>query len=297
MSRLIPPLAALRAFDAVARERNLRRAAESLGVTHGAISHQLKALEEFLGVSLFDRSQRSIQLTASGQQYLSSVWPALEALSGATLEIRGGAGRRLALNVLPSLASRWLMARVGEFMQMHPGIDLRIAASQELVDPGSGTELSIRYGRGPWPQVSVRHLRDEQLFPVAAPALVGKRPRSTLPHQWPLLRDTHESWRPWLADAGLAAKDFRFGARFEDSGLLLQAAEAGQGIALARSLLAEDALRVGRLVRIGSISTASRNAYYLVGCADADPSPAAQHFADWLVTAMAPGAGAQARRS
>ncbi|MDP3761215.1 MAG: LysR substrate-binding domain-containing protein [Ramlibacter sp.] len=286
MGLLIPPLPALRAFDAVARERNLRRAAESLNVTHGAISHQLKALEEFLGVSLVDRGKRSTQLTPSGQQYLASIRPALDALSAATLEIRGVAGRRLSLNVLPSLASRWLMARVGEFMQRHPGIDLRIAATQELVNPTSGAEVALRYGPGPWPHVSARHLRTEELFPVAAPSLWGKRPRTALTNTYPLLRDTHESWRPWLAEAGLAANGFRFGARFDDSGLLLQAAEAGQGVALARSLLAMDALRTGRLVRIGRLSVVSPNSYYLICGAECDLAPAAQLFADWLETSL-----------
>jgi len=271
------------AFEALCRHLSFSRAAQELSVTPGAVSRQIRALEEVLGVTLFERSNRSVALTSAGTRYLADVKGALHSLARASRELRGAPGPSLSINVLPSFASRWLVPRLHGFMSRHPGVDLRITATQAIVMPGNGgPDLCVRYGPGPWPNATM--LAREQLYPVCAPSLLsGPRAGPTrLPRTTPLLRDAHEPWEGWLAHAGVDASDHDWGPRFDDSALLLQAAEAGQGIALGRHLLVQDALEKGRLVRIGKGAVASRHSYYLATAPEAELSPAARHFAEWL---------------
>ncbi|MES2939686.1 MAG: LysR substrate-binding domain-containing protein [Pseudomonadota bacterium] len=285
----LPPMQGLRALEALARHLNFSRAAEELNQTPGAISHQIKALEEALGVRLFERSKRAVALTPVGRRYAGEIRAALQKVSEATRELRGARGRILSIDVLPSFASRWLLPRLAGFMALHPDVELRVTASQALVLPNTGgAELAIRYGRPPWAGVQAESLADEWLFPVAAPRLAGRgaAARKRLPEGVPLLRDAHEPWPQWLKAAGEEPAGHGFGARYDESALLLQAAEAGQGVALARGLLAADALARGQLRRIGSVAVPSRNAYYLVHAAEAPLSVAAQAFAGWLREAL-----------
>lgn len=288
MSLDLPPMQGLRALEALARHLNFSRAAEELNQTPGAISHQIKALEEALGTRLFERSRRAVALTPVGRRYAEEIRPALQRVSEATHELRGARGRILSLDVLPSFASRWLLPRLADFMALHPDVELRVTASQALVAPGAGgAELAIRYGRAPWPGVQAELVAGEQLFPVAAPRLAGRsaEARKRLPAGVPLLRDAHEPWPQWLKAAGEDLSGHTFGPRYDESALLLQAAEAGQGVALARGLLAADALARGQLRRIGGVAVSSRNAYHLVH-GQAQLSVAAQAFAGWLREAL-----------
>lgn len=270
MSRL--PLHALPAFRAVAEVQNLRAAAESLHLTHSAVSQQIRGLEEQLGFALFDRRGRRVVLNAAGAALLRSVQAALAQLEdGVQAAAAAGSERaqRLRITVLPSFAHRWLLPRIGRWRERHPTIALEIDASQQLVDlQREGFHAALRIGRGPWPGVESETLIDAPMplivvgSPAAARRLVGARPESFA--REPLL-DEPELWQRWFAAAGLRLKVTTV-AVFNDAGLMLQAAEQSLGIALAFELLAADALRDGRLVRLSPISVTYEQAlaYHLV---------------------------------
>ena len=280
----IPPTQGLIAFEALARHLNFSRTAEELNVTASAVSHQIKKLEMSLGIQLFDRSKRTVVLTPSGSRYVDEVRGSLQRLALATKELRGVRGQSLAINMLPSFASRWLMQRLADFIDRHSNVDLRIAATQEGVTPHEGgPHLCIRYGHGTVHGVQARRLGGEGRYAGRGPrAVSGAVLRGELPDSLPLLRDSHEPWHHWFKATGQESLLRRIGPRYDDSGLLLQAAEAGQGVALARGLLARDAVTTGVLARIGTLEIQSQNSYFLVQALNTNLSPSAALFADWL---------------
>jgi len=295
----VPPTSALVAFEALSRHLSFSRAAQELSVTPGAVSRQIHALEEVLGVALFERTNRTVRLTSAGSRYLADVQGALQTIGRATREMRGAPGPSLSISVLPSFASRWLVPRLPAFVARHPGVDLRITATQAIVAPGNGgPDLCLRYGPGPWPSATL--LAVEQLYPVCAPGVLRDGPSSAqgLPDGIPLLRDTHEPWDGWLFKAQAGPSPNAWGPRFDDSALLLQAAEAGQGIALGRHLLVKEAVEKGRLARISNVTVPSRNSYFLASAPEAQLSQSAKLFAQWLQTEVArdltPAAGSRA---
>jgi LysR family glycine cleavage system transcriptional activator len=270
MSRL--PLATLPAFRAAATLQNLRAAADALHLTHSAISQQIRGLEEQLGFALFDRRGRRVVLNAAGEAFLRSVEPALALLDDgvqAAAAASAGAAQRLRVTVLPSFAQRWLLPRIGRWRERHPNLALEIDASQQVVDlQRDGFHAAIRSGRGPW-----AGLESERLFegptpmivvgsPAAARRLLGAQPQAFA--REPLLGDA-DLWRRWFAAAGLRLQPTPV-ATFNDAGLMLQAAEQNLGLAVARELLAADALTEGRLVRLSPLSVTHEQAYpyYLV---------------------------------
>lgn len=281
----LPPLHTLRAFEAIARLGSFTLAAQELHLTHSAVSHQMRTLETSLQATLVDRSRRELSLTPSGQQFLPVVRAALQQLTEVSDAIRGTTGPRLRVNVLPSFAARWLLPRLGSFLARRPDVDVEVSATQELVElRSSGTNLAIRYGDGKWPGVTSELLFQESLFPVASPAYARARRIETLGDLRIalLLRDDFHPWEPWLEQANLRPERFSFGAVYRDSTLALQAAEAGQGVALARSWLAADAVRAGSLVRIGDFSTPAGGAYYLVHPKGGRTPPAVRDFCSWI---------------
>lgn len=281
----LPPLHTLKAFEAIGRLRSFTSAAKELHLTHSAISHQMRTLEASLRTTLIDRSRREISLTPHGQQLLIVVRSVLQQLSEVSGAIRGPAGRRLRLNVLPSFAARWLLPRLGGFFARHPDVDVEISATQEIVElNASGVNLAIRYGDGKWQGVTSELLFDEDLFPVASPAYIRARFIETLADlpRSVLLRDDYHPWEPWLDLAHIDPARCRFGAVYRDSALTLQAAEAGQGIALARSWLAADAIKSGSLQRIGTFSSRSRSSYFLVYPKSGRTGAAARDFSAWI---------------
>jgi LysR family glycine cleavage system transcriptional activator len=289
MARRLPPLNALRAFEAAARHLSFTRAAEELHVTQAAISHQVKALEEHLGRKLFRRLNRALLLTDDGQAYLPSVSRAFALLNEATSDLltRQAPGP-LTVSALPSFAARWLVPRLGRFRQVHPDIDLRIDPSTELTDFSAGdVDVSIRYGRGKYPGLRADWLMTEDIFPVCSPALVEgehalHEPRD-LEHHVLLHDDGHGDWRTWLLAASVDRVDPGRGPIFTDSSMLIQAAMAGQGVALARGVLAADELAAGRLVRPFTLSLPTEFAYYLVCPQNTAELPKIVAFRDWLL--------------
>lgn len=289
MARRLPPLNALRAFEAAARHLSFTRAAEELHVTQAAISHQVKALEEHLGRNLFRRLNRALLLSDDGQAYLPSVSRAFALLNDATRNLlERDAPGPLTVSALPSFAARWLVPRLGRFRQIHPDIDLRIDPSAALTDFASGdVDVGVRYGRGKYPGLRADWLMTEDIFPVCSPALLsGEHPLRApgdLEHQVLLHDDGHGDWRTWLLAAGIDRVDPTRGPIFTDSSMLIQAAMAGQGVALARGVLAADELAAGRLVRPFTLSLPTEYAYYLVCPQNTAEQPKIAAFRDWLL--------------
>ena len=263
----LPPMQALRAFEAAARERSLSRAAASLSVTHGAISHQIKALEQDLGVRLVERAGRGIRLTDEGERFATRVRAAFAELASAVQEMAHRANpRRLRVTCTPSFGARWLLPRIGRFIAAHQDMDVYISATNALIDfDRDDMDVAIRYGFGQWPGLFSEHLTDDAFFPVCSPRIAGgvpKRPEDLA--RYTLLRADDEFWKPWFDAASLAMPEPARGPTYNDSSHLLQAAADGQGIALARRTLIGKDLRNRVLVRPFSIEVASPRKFFLV---------------------------------
>lgn len=284
----LPPLNALRVFESAARHLSFTKAAAELFVTQGAVSHQIKALEEFLGQPLFLRRNRKLLLTDAGQAYLLPVRKALDDLRWATQQLKEQDSEGvLTVAVLPSFAARWLVPRLARFRQLHPEIDIRLAPSAQLVEfSQSDMDVGIRYGRGHYPGLKVYRLMTEDIFPVCSPSLLeGPHPLRTpddLVHHHLLHDDVLVDWRTWLLAAGVHHINVDRGTILDDSAMVIQAALAGHGVALARSVLVEDELKAGHLLRPFELSLPAEYAYYLVCPEPAAGRPKIVAFRDWL---------------
>jgi len=264
----LPPLTTLRAFEAAARLGSFSRAAEEISVTHSAVSHQVRALERALGTPLFQRNGKRVSLTEAGRHLAGRVGAALREIADAAEVVRRrDRGRALTVSTLPSFAARWLMPRLGRFMEQHPEIDVNLHTSVALVDlERDEVDLAIRFGKGDWAGLEALKFMDDELFPVASPGFNrGRLPRRPAElAKLRLMRSDDEFWTPWFQAAGLRGIDEPQSPVFSDSALLLQAAVDGQGIALARRSIAEDDLRAKRLVRLFDIAAPAQGANYLV---------------------------------
>jgi LysR family glycine cleavage system transcriptional activator len=289
MSRRLPPLNALRAFEAAARHLSFTRAADELHVTQTAISHQIKALEERLAVRLFRRLPRGLLLTEEAQRYLPPVRDAFDQIAAATEQLgAGGSSGRLTVSVLPSFAAKWLVPRLGRFRATHPDLDLRISASSQLVDfARDDVDIAIRMGRGRYPGLRVDRLFGESMLPVCAPKLLSgahplRRPEDLREHVL-LHDDDHTGWQLWLELSGVEGVDPTRGPIFTDSAMVVQAAAEGQGVALARRVLAAGDLAAGRLVQPFEVSLPHDLAYYLVSPEATAEQPRIKAFRAWLL--------------
>jgi len=270
----LPPTQSFRAFEAASRHLNYSRAAEELGLTHGAISHHISRLEKELGgVQLFVRDGQRMLLTDAGQVFVIEVRQGLQILAEAmenarTRPRRKGANHVLSVSVLPSLAARWLVPRLARFQASHPEIDIAIHPTSTLaaLDVRDGIDLAIRYGAGKWHGLKASRLMKSFVFPVCSPELLTRAPVSSPEDllKFTLLRNPRQKWRPWFLAAGLDVPEPDQGPVYDDGGLLLQAAATGQGVALARSALAMDDLSEGRLVRLSDIEIEDDYGWFLV---------------------------------
>jgi LysR family transcriptional regulator, glycine cleavage system transcriptional activator len=293
MTHRLPPLAALRAFEAAARHLSFTRAAAELHVTQTAISHQIRALEERLGLKLFRRLPRGLVLTEEAQRYLPALREAFARIDAATAELLAGrAGGSLTASVLPSFAAKWLVPRLGRFRAANPDIDLRISTSLHLVDfAREDVDVGIRMGRGHYPGLRVDRLFGESLMPVCAPALLeGSQPLrrpEDLRHHVLLHEDDYTGWQLWLELAGIEGVEARRGPILTDAAMVVQAAAEGQGVALGRTALAAWDIAAGRLVRPFDIGMPHNLAYYLV-CPEASAErPRIAAVRAWLLTEAA----------
>jgi LysR family glycine cleavage system transcriptional activator len=285
----LPPLNTFRFFEAAARHRNFTRAAEELHVTHGAVSQQIKTLEEAVGKRLFVRKAGEMRLTQDGTELLMFVSDAFSKLTEGVQNARGIASpRRLTINSHPGFAARWLTPRLNTFSEAHPEIDIRVRTSLTLASfKTGGIDLAIRFGGGEWPELSTHKLMDEELIPVCSPNFNGgKLPLS--PEEIAASRLIHDERFPWTiwfksmgGEASYAPR--REGIRFSDASLLIQSAVAGHGVALGRKQLCADELNAGTLLRLTTDSLPIRDAYYAVYPEQHGCRSQVQEFMKWLL--------------
>lgn len=285
MLNRLPPLAALKAFETAARLGSFSRAAEEIHVTHGAVSHQVKALEELVGVALFARNGRRVALTADGKLLAERIRAALRSLSEAMESLAPRErDNRLTVSMLPSFAARWLMPRLGRFMEKHPDIAVNVHASLALVDfTRDGADMAVRFGHGGWPNVEAEKFMDDERFPVASPRLNrGKLPtRPAELAKFRLLSTDDEPWTPWFKAAGVKLREPE-GPMFNDAAMVVQAAVDGRGIAFARRSITEGDLAAGNLVRLFDIAVKAEESYYLVWPRGKPPAKVLA-FRDWIL--------------
>jgi LysR family glycine cleavage system transcriptional activator len=255
MLRKLPPLNALKAFEAAARHESFTRAAAELCVTQGAVSHQVKALEEVLGLKLFNRERRRLTLTEAGRDYLVIVRDALDRIAlGTESLIQRQSSGALTVSTSPDFAAKWLVHRLGSFAEAHPDMDLRVSATLHHVDfAREEVDIAVRHGDGNWPGLDVTRLSAEELFVVCSPKLLSGRYRIRKPAdlvRFPLLHlDDRKDWSKWLEQAGVADVELSHGPVLNRASMVIDAAVDGQGVALARTTLAAWDLLNGRLVR------------------------------------------------
>jgi DNA-binding transcriptional LysR family regulator len=284
----LPSLDGLRAFEAAARLGTFEKAADELAITASAVGKRIGALEELLGVALFQRGAKSLALSAAGKEYLAQVRGALDLLSAVPLHRRPAQRRvRLRVSAPPTFARQILVPALPSFSALHPAIELEVVLSVPYLDlAGAAAEVDIRHGPvDALPPGAV--LLHDHLLPLASPGLLASEapaPREPADlARLPLLRTPVEPWLPWLRAQGLDWPEPDQGPRLVDLGLTLEAARCGQGVALARPSLARQALRAGELVpALGPGQTpmiAALSAYHLLQVAD---EPAAAAFAAWL---------------
>ncbi|QGX38878.1 transcriptional regulator GcvA [Permianibacter aggregans] len=288
MSRRLPPLNSLRAFEAAARNLSFTRAAEEIHVTQAAISHQIKALEDFLNVKLFTRKNRELLLTDEGQMYWPVIRDVFEKLADATERVRAKvAAGPLSVSVVPTFAVQWLVPRLSRFSELHPEIDVRLKASDAEVNfHDDNVDVAIYFGDGSWSDLHVERLLEEFLFPVCSPQLAkGSKPLKTPADlsQHSLLHDeSFDGWRRWLNYVGAKSVRWNRGPVFSHTAMVLQAAAHGQGVALAHSVLAQNDLASGRLVRPFDQMLPLEEGYFLVCPRAAADRPKIVAFRQWL---------------
>jgi LysR family transcriptional regulator, glycine cleavage system transcriptional activator len=281
-----PALHALRTFEAAARHGNFTRAAAELHITHGAISHQMKTLEHELGVALFHRRGRGVQLTEPGRELAATVRDALDRIERGVAELRGRTHRALTVSVLPAFATHWLIPRLSDFNSRHPDIDINVRASPLLSDFAvEDVDLAVRYGGGKWPGVQAIQLAHEDVFPVCSPRFNGGRLPATLAElaRAKLLHTPLQPWDEWFAALGVTVTQERRSMTFTETDILLRAAINGLGIALSRRLLAQPELDAGRLLRPVPHSVRADRSYFIVYPDTGEPAPRLAIFRDWLL--------------
>ncbi len=290
MARRLPSLNALKAFEAAARSESFTDAATELFVTHAAISRHIRDLEEYLGTDLFTRTGRGVELTEAGRQFGRRLTPLFDGLAEAAREAAAvGAARTLKVSVEPSIASRWLVGRLGSFSKLHPDIELSIDPVNRLVDfHVEDVDLGIRYGRGNWDDVEAVKLSDVSIFPVCSPKLIAKRETLT-PHDLEHFTLLHENrkqwWEDWLRFTGVNSIQGGHGVTFQNH-LAIEAAEAGQGFALGDQILCTDSLVDGWLNRPFAIDMKDHGSYWIVRKKGSKESAPARAFREWVMGEM-----------
>ena len=294
MRRNLPPLRALRAFEAAARHSSFAKAAQELGVTPGAISHQIKSLEDWLGAPVFERLTRALRLTDIGARALPFLTEGFDALAAGTAQLKSGQDTSLlTVSVSPGFGSLWLVPRLDKFRRQHPEIELRIDGTDRLIDLTRGeADLAIRYGPGGYGGVQSDRLFAMRATPVCSPQLLASGPalrspqdlrHHTLLHvEW---QEVEGSWRTWLLAAGVRDVDPYQGPRFTKEDMAVRAALDGEGIALLGDRMAADHLASGRLVRPfeAALSTPLVCAYYLLRPDAVRDAPKVSKFRDWIL--------------
>jgi LysR family glycine cleavage system transcriptional activator len=288
MTQRLPSLTSLRAFEAAARLRSFKKASEELAVTATAISHRIRVLEEYLEHPVFVRKVRAVELTPEGEALLSAVSSGFHTIATAIDQIRRPLRVSVTLSATPAFAAKWLVPRLGAFQAAHPDIDLHVHASNAPVDLNAGTaNLAIRYGHGQYEGAIARLLLKDRFAPVASPAL-----RKTIrkdASQWPLIHfDWHRrppielTWEAWARATGRKPSDVSTGIRYSEESHAIQAAVAGQGVALLSLLLVEEELRLG-LLQVVAVPAIEGMSYHLLKPARQPVSDAVSTVENWLI--------------
>jgi LysR family glycine cleavage system transcriptional activator len=287
-------LSALRAFEAAARHMSFSKAADELHVTPAAVSHQIHALEEDLGVRLFYRMNRSIELTASARVLLPGLSEAFAGIQSSVKRLRAHNDTgTLTVTASPSFAAKWLVLRLHRFQEQCTEVDVRISASDDVVDLTKGDfDIAIRYGSGRYPGLDVELLFTNKVFPACSPQLLGAGPPLRTPDDLPLHALIYDNaverdplvptWPMWLKAAGVKNVPAAAGLTFNNISLALDAAIAGHGVVLAYSTIAAADLAAGRLVRLFSLALPDQFAYYIVTAPGALERPKVRAFRNWL---------------
>lgn len=295
MNQRLPPLNAIRAFEATSRLSSAKLAAAELHVTPAAISHQLKLLESHLGFLLFKRSNRQLTLTEAGQRYAAVLHKLFQQLTEETRKLTQSSRSVLMITAEPAFAIYWLIPRINQFKTLHPEIELRISASYETVDlHTSDIDMGIRWGKGQYPGLCSTLLFRNRLYPVCSPTIL-KRKRLKHPNDlknYTLLHETtaiaqpdYPDWRDWLHQAGATAVNPAAGLYFETGYLVIQAALDGQGIALERHHLVNSAIKAGKLIQLFDLSISETVCgYYLVFPDHRKNDPKIHAFLKWMKT-------------
>ncbi|MGB3071188.1 MAG: transcriptional regulator GcvA [Ottowia sp.] len=291
MNHKLPPLNALKAFEATARHLSVKSAAEELCVTPGAVSQMLKILESHLGVQLFQRVTRGIYLTDAGRNYLPAIRNAFRLITDASLKIASSAeSGLLTVSATPFFASAWLVPRLASFQTMHPEIDLQVVASSTVVDFSRGdADVAVRHGLGRYPGLRSDHVVAVEMVAVAAPRLVDslgypETPQALL--NWPYVHDAErKGWSLWFESHGITELPSLRGPSFNDSALLLKSVLAGHGAGLLPAAMVERELVEGALVQLVEAARIEQFAYYLVYPESRQGNPRIEAFRKWILSA------------
>jgi LysR family glycine cleavage system transcriptional activator len=290
MSERSLPLRGLQAFEAVARHLSFARAAAELHVTPGAISQQVKLLEDQVGTPLFER-RRKLQLTPAANGVMQQLHAAMEGLRLVSRQLRRRSAERVVvISSAPSFASRWMIPRMDRFSARHPDTELRLLATRRLVDLGAeDVDVAVRYGSGRYPGLHVERLRGESVVAVAHPRVAGKLRRPADLVETPLLRNTSMSWDAsfpdwpaWLRGLGLSPQKKLRVREFDEANFVIDAALAGLGVALVWKTLVSEDLAAGRLVPLFKEQPLT-NAYHFVCLPARLNEPAIAACRQWLI--------------
>ena len=291
---LMPPLNSLKAFESAGRHMSFTEAAMELHVTPGAISHQIKTLESYLGVRLFNRKNRSLELTAVGQACLPGLRKGFDHLGAAIQRIQStAAAEPLLISAPPVFGAKWLVPRIAEFSVAHPEVQIRIDPLQKISElEGPETDVAIRFGRGRYPGLLAKRLIKQEVFPVCSPELLqGEHPLisqadlrwHTLIHFDPTFYDPDwPQWGKWLRAAGVTGIDASVGPHFSSPNFTIQAVLQGQGVALVVSLMADELVEDGRLIRLFDVNYPGNYGYYGVMSEEKAEEPRVSAFWEWL---------------
>jgi LysR family transcriptional regulator, glycine cleavage system transcriptional activator len=290
--RRLPPLSAIRAFEAAARHQSFTRAARELGMTQAAVSYQIRLLEDRVGTPLFLRFPRHVELTSAGRQLATPVTEALEGLEAAFQSFDRTAGGVLSLSVLPTIAAYWLVPRLAGFRQANPDLAVRLDTSNDVIDFHSeDADMAIRSGLGTWPGLEAHRLLPSRFTPVLSPILLNGRrlmdPAELL--DLPLLGPTDPWWQQWFEAAGLGLVDL---SNRPDDALGTQqfeglAAMAGQGVALVNPAFFQAEIQSGRLVQPFSLVVEAQRSYWLVYPRAKRRLTKIKAFRDWVLAEAA----------
>jgi LysR family glycine cleavage system transcriptional activator len=294
VSRRLPPLNALRAFEAAARHESFSAAAEELHVTHGAISHHVKALETWLGLPLFERRTRAVRLTEAGSAYRPVIEAAFNQIRAATAGLaRAKRNAPLHVTTTPAFAVRWLAPRLGRLWREHPDLDLRLHEAPWMTDvePGSsGADLVVRIGKASGKGVESQLLMPGSLAPMCSPRLLEDGPALEHPEDLLAFGLLHSHgygpWQDWFARFGVRDADVAHGPIFDDTNLAYSAALAGQGVGLLHTALTVDEIAAGQLVQPFEAGPEDDLGYYIAYSAASGQEPRMARFRDWLVAGV-----------